>query len=119
MVYSPRTNGLKVINCTGSVGGISLVPWNMIFLYTVFCIHDSSTIDIVHNLCDCIDSHPVSSTVATVATDQPSYSVTEFEDEQLTFNVELTGQKGPGRSCVVTVSTLDDSPDLLTFTPHI
>ena len=35
--------------------------------------------------------------------------MTEFEDEQLNFDVQLTGQKGPGRSCVVTVSTLDDS----------
>ena len=58
-----------------------------------------------------VDSHccSVPSPVATIATGQPSYSVTEFEDQQLNFDVELTGQKGPGRSCVVTVSTLDDS----------
>ena len=35
--------------------------------------------------------------------------MTEYEDQQLNFDVVLTGQKGPGRSCVVTVSTLDDS----------
>ena len=35
--------------------------------------------------------------------------MTEFEDEQLNFDVQLTGQKGAGRSCVVTVSTLEDS----------
>ena len=50
------------------------------------------------------------SAVATVGFDQTSYSVTEFEDSQLNFNVQiLSGQKGPGRSCVVTVSTLPDS----------
>ena len=35
--------------------------------------------------------------------------MTEYEDQELNFNVVLSGQKGPGRSCVVTVSTLDDS----------
>ena len=58
-------------------------------------------------ICDMVYNVP--STVATIATGQPSYSVTEYEDQQLNFNIVLTGQKGPGRSCVVTVSTLDDS----------
>ena len=51
----------------------------------------------------------VLSLVANVGFDQSSYTVTEFEDSQLDFNVILSGQKGPGRSCVVTVSTLPDS----------
>ena len=49
-------------------------------------------------------------TEVTIGTGQSSYSVTEYDDPQLTFNVNiLSGEKGPGRSCVVTVSTLDDS----------
>ena len=54
-------------------------------------------------------THTHTHTVASISTDADSYCVTEFEDEQLTFNVELTGQKGAGRFCVVTVSTLEDS----------
>ena len=46
----------------------------------------------------------------TIGTGQSSYSVTEYDDQQLTFNVNiLSGEKGPGRSCVVTISTLEDS----------
>ena len=53
---------------------------------------------------------PFLSIVVTVGFDQSSYSVTEFQDSQLDFNVQiLSGQKGPGRSCVVTISTLPDS----------
>ena len=53
---------------------------------------------------------PFLSIVVTVGFDQSSYSVTEFQDSQLDCNVQiLSGQKGPGRSCVVTISTLPDS----------
>ena len=35
--------------------------------------------------------------------------MTECEDPQLIFDLTITGQKGPGRSCSVRVITLDDS----------
>ena len=47
--------------------------------------------------------------VATVGTDQPSYTVDEFE-EDLYFNVSIiAGQKAPGRQCEIQVGVVDDT----------
>ena len=45
-------------------------------------------------------------TAKTVGTDQPSYTVTECENPQLNFNVVISGTLGPGRSCVVDITTV-------------
>ena len=45
------------------------------------------------------------SSVATVRSTQPSYSVNE--GETLEIDIQLFGQKGPGRECIVSVSTID------------
>ena len=66
------------------------------------CIHNSSS--------DCwyFSLHFLCTTEKTVGTDQPSYTVTEFEDPQLNFNVPLSGPTtpGPGRLCVVTITAV-------------
>ena len=46
--------------------------------------------------------------VATVGTDQPSYTVNEFED--LYFSVSIiAGQKAPGQQCEIQVGVVDDT----------
>ena len=47
--------------------------------------------------------------VATVGTDQPSYTVNEF-DGSLWFNVSIiAGQKAPGEQCEIQVGVVDDT----------
>ncbi len=47
--------------------------------------------------------------VATIGPDQgiTHYNVTERLDESVWIPIRLTGQKGPGRECVVSVMTMD------------